>query len=303
MKKIMVVSQKQFDKLPYKFKEYTNVVLNADILRIGKTPSNCIFTVSGGTIQYVEGGTIQSVEGGTIQRVSGGTIQYVEGGTIQSVSGGTIQSVSDGTIQRVSGGTIQSVSDGTIQRVSGGTIQRVSGGTIQRVSGGTIQSVSGGTIQYIWGNSTINIFSNTDIQKAMLPAVLIFRNGFRQKISGNATKVYQKKESYTKQNFVDLFKKGKLILYKSVNPETECDFFTGKIKYETGKTVGCPDWDSNANRQCGGGLHLSPTPAMALSYNQGKIKVCEVKIKNFVVYSKDITKVRCKEVTVIGDLK
>ena len=108
---------------------------------------------------------------------------------------------------------------------------------------------------------------------------------------------------HTKQTFLDIYKDSmtgnSIILYKSVNPDTLCDFYTGKIKYEG--TVTCPDWDDNEQRECGGGLHLSPTPELALSYNKGKVLKCKVNIEDFVVYSQNISKVRCKKVKVLGE--
>jgi hypothetical protein len=87
-------------------------------------------------------------------------------------------------------------------------------------------------------------------------------------------------------------------LYKSVHPDTLCDFHTGWIKYAG--VVTCPDFDPDPTRQCGGGLHLSPTPAAALRYNKGTLLVCKVNIDDIVVYGPDITKVRCRKVKVIG---
>ena len=105
------------------------------------------------------------------------------------------------------------------------------------------------------------------------------------------------KEVYP-ENVVD----GEIILYKSVSPTNLTDFKTGKIKYEIGKTIDCPDFDPDKNRECGGGLHLSPTPELALNYNQGKLLKCRVKVKDMVIYSKCITKVRCRKVFVEGEV-
>ena len=87
-------------------------------------------------------------------------------------------------------------------------------------------------------------------------------------------------------------------MYKSTR-EDDTDFWSGKIKYKG--MVKCPVWDNDKNRECGDGLHLSPTPMLAKSFNNGKIKKCLVKKKDFVVYPKNISKVRCKEVEVLED--
>ena len=107
---------------------------------------------------------------------------------------------------------------------------------------------------------------------------------------------------YDKETFLDIYRDqvdgDHITLYKSVNPDTLCDFYTGKIKYKG--TVTCPDFDPDTERECGGGLHLSPTPELALSYNPGKVLKCKVHKKDFVVFPHNIDKVRCKEVKVVG---
>ena len=95
---------------------------------------------------------------------------------------------------------------------------------------------------------------------------------------------------------------GKIRLFKSVKPETLTDNHTGKIKYEG--TVECPDFDPNPDRECGGGLHLSPTPEKALNFHKGTVLECEVALEDIVVYAPDTSsKVRCRKVTVIGPWK
>jgi len=112
---------------------------------------------------------------------------------------------------------------------------------------------------------------------------------------------------YDIESFTDIYKENlvgkgkKMYLYKSVNPKTSRDFYTGKIRYEG--TVSCPDFDPNPERECGGGLHLSPTPDLALRFNKGKVLKCEVALKDIVVYKHNIDKVRCRKVKVIEEAK
>ena len=91
-----------------------------------------------------------------------------------------------------------------------------------------------------------------------------------------------------------------LILYKSVDPETLCDFRTGKIKYAIGTDVECPDWDPDPERECGGGLHLSHTAMKTQEFSKGKILKCLVDPNDIVVYRGSIEKVRCRKVRPIA---
>jgi len=106
------------------------------------------------------------------------------------------------------------------------------------------------------------------------------------------------------KSFTEIYKEnvtGKtMILYKSVQ-DNYTDFYSGKIKYEG--IVEAPDWNPDPAIQCGGGLHLSPTPELTQRYNVGKVLKCEVAIKDIVVYGHDITKVRCRKVKVLEEVK
>ena len=135
-------------------------------------------------------------------------------------------------------------------------------------------------------------------------AVVIYQDLAPQiKLSGSAQLIKTTTTKHDINTFADIYPPNSEIftLYKSVNPETFCDFYSGTIKYEVGKTITCPDWDSNPERECGGGLHLSPTPELALTHNNGKLLVCEVNKKDIAVYHGNIRKVRCKQVKVIRE--
>ena len=229
------------------------------------------------TIKYVsDNATIQSVSGNA-------TIQYVYGNaTIQSVSdNATIQSVYDNA-------TIQSVSDNA---------------TIQYVYGNA-------TIQSVYGNATIKIFSaDVTIETCLMFAVIIMIGCVCKikKRAASTTIIKNKLAKHDKTSFRTIYQdqlidKTTIKLFKSVRKDNHRDFHTNSIEY-SGEVV-CPDFNPDKSIQCGQGLHLSPLPHLALQYNSaGMLLECSVKLTDFVVYPEDITKVRCKKVTVIGEYK
>jgi hypothetical protein len=306
MREIIVHTQKELDV----------AVKEKDVEIVIQGTTEWLSVYGNATIQYVYGNaTIQSVsdnatirsvsDNATIRSVSGNaTIKYVYGNaTIRSVYGNaTIQYVSDNaTIRYVYG-------NATIRSVSGNaTIRSVSdNATIQYVyDNATIRSVSGNaTIKYVYGNATIKIFSvDVCIESVSMLAVIIMI-GCVCKIKNKqktVTVIKNKRAEYTKKDFIAIYgcdKDGCLTLYKSVNPKNGRDFHSNTIKYKG--VVTCPNWNPDNDIECGEGLHLSPLPELALHYNQGKLLKCKVHKNDFVVYPKDITKVRCKKVTVIG---
>ena len=182
--------------------------------------------------------------------------------------------------------------------------------TIQFVSGNaTIQFVyDNATIQSVYDNATIKIYADTVCVKSIIQEAVIICQDCNPKLPKKIPHLIKtKKALHNLKSFCKIYEeqttKDSIILYKSVNPETLCDFHTGKIKYEIGKVVECFDFNPDKEIECGQGLHLSPTPEMALSYNKGKVLKCEVKKKDIAVYPYNITKVRCKKVKVLDEVK
>ena len=201
--------------------------------------------------------------------------------------------------------TIRSVSDNaTIRYVSGNA-------TIRYVSGNaTIQSVSGNaTIQYVYDNATIRVFSPAvTIESCCLMAVIIMTGCVCKikKKTKTVTVIKNKVAEYDKKSFCEIYHsnlidKDTIKLYKSVQPDNHKDFHTNSITYK-GEVI-CPDFDKSPDIECGHGLHLSPLPHLALSFNEGLLLECAVKLKDFVIFSGNISKVRCSKVTVLGKYK
>jgi hypothetical protein len=158
-------------------------------------------------------------------------------------------------------------------------------------------------------NASLKVQDKTvtiDILKQSAIAICIEKKCTITKKDRSAQVIVCPRVLHSIETFCDIYKanmvgKAAITLYK-VTKDNFTDHHSGKIKYAPGATVDCPDWDSNKNRQCGGGLHLSPTVDTALRYHQGKVMKCEVKIKDIVVYGPDITKVRCRRVRVIEEV-
>ena len=149
------------------------------------------------------------------------------------------------------------------------------------------------------------------ILEARQNVVIIYQGceGMPQKKDDSVIINYTKKAIFELQNFIRIYnveqpKKNFLVLYKSVK-DNYTDFYTGKIKYEIGTTVECPDWDVNNSIECGGGLHLSPSIYFCKFFNKGKYLKCEVNIKDILVHPNPHYpyKIRCKKVKVLEEIK
>ena len=95
MKEIKIKTQKQFDKLPKTFKEYTHINIIKDINIISYTPDNSYISVSGSAVVKSVSGSavVKSVSGSAVvESVSGSAVvEYVSGSAVvKYVSGSAV---------------------------------------------------------------------------------------------------------------------------------------------------------------------------------------------------------------------
>jgi hypothetical protein len=210
------------------------------------------------------------------------------------------------TVRAYGNSTVRAYDNSTVRAYDNSTVRACGNSTVRAYGNSTVRAYGNSTVT-AYDNSTVTAYDNYVTFDAILMFAVVIMIGCICKVKRKSKTAHiiktKIKNQYTKKDFIDLYGNGgkEITLYKSVNPNNSCDFYSGKIQY-TG-TVECPDWDNDQNKQCGNGLHLSPLPEMALKYNEGKLLVCKANIKDFVVYPYDITKVRCKKVTVIGEYK
>ena len=175
--------------------------------------------------------------------------------------------------------------------------------TVEASDNAILEASDNATVR-AWGNATLRILSSRSIIRELADqAIAVIQECDGVVISkkeDTAQVIYTKQTRYSIKSIQRLYNHPEgepLVLYKSVRDDLT-DFYSGKIKYEG--VVECPDWDPNSERECGGGLHLSPTPDLARDYNIGKLLRCEVMPEDISVYPYNITKVRCRKVKVIG---
>jgi len=178
-----------------------------------------------------------------------------------------------------------------------------------------IKSMFGLTqIKYMSMNSTAKILS-TDviIHEARQNVILIYQDctGSPRIKDDSVIINYTKSAESILNNFIKGYdvktENNKLVLYKFVR-KNYTDFFTGTIEYKIGTIVKCPDWNSNADIECGGGLHVSPSIEFCKRFNNSKdghaLKVL-VDPKDIIVHPNPIYpyKIRCRQLEVLEEIE
>ena len=284
MKTIIVKNQAEWDALPDKFAEFTAVHVYSDPkvpLTIKRTPGNA---------------TVEAWENATVEAWGNATVEARENATVEAWENATVEAWENATVRAWENATVRARGNATVRAWENATVEVWGNATVEARENATVEA---------WENAILRLLSGA-IKAEASHAVTVICQDCKPSIKRHGTGVtvvHTKTFRHSIKSFCDIYGDGNkpLTLYKSVRPDTLCDFHTGQIKYE-GEVV-CPDFDPDKTRQCGGGLHLSPTPHDALRYNDGKVLECRVDRKDIVVYATDITKVRCRKVTVVGEWK
>jgi len=77
---------------------------------------------------------------------------------------------------------------------------------------------------------------------------------------------------------------GCAVLFKGLDSEFRAQ--QQNFLYQPGETQCAPDWDPDPERECGGGLHFSPSPRHTLRFNAGakKFVACLVPLDTILVH-------------------
>ena len=255
--------------------------------------------------------------------------------TIQRIfDSSTVQRMFDSsTVQRMFDSSIiqEMQNSSMIQRMFDlSTVQRMfDSSTVREMRDSSIvqKMLNSSTVQRMFGSSTViymsmntmiaKIYSNlVKIIEARQQAIIIYRscNGKPEKKDITVQIIKTEKLDWDLENFIKAYnikrkskQSKKLILYKFVQNDYT-DFFSGKIKYEVGKTTIVPDWNANPNVECGNGLHLSTSIKHCKRFNNSKdghALQCEVSITDIVIHPNPMypQKIRCKKCFVVKEIK
>ena len=195
----------------------------------------------------------------------------------------------------------------TVIAYDNSTVIAYDNSTVIAYGNSTVRAYDNSTVRAS-GNSTVIAYGNSvSIEAFMLAVVIMIGCVCKIKKSKTVQVIKNKIAQHDKKSFIQIHKeniidKDTIKLFKSVRKDNRKDFHSNTIKYE-GEVL-CPDFNPSNEIECGQGLHLSPYPELALDYSpNGLVLECSVKLKDFVVHQENITKVRCKRVTVLGEYK
>ena len=184
--------------------------------------------------------------------------------------------------------TVEASGNATVRASGNATVWASDNATVRASDNATVRASGNATVE-AWDNATVRAWDNASI-------LTLDHNQVHCRMNATSKEYIEPKYNHELLEAIADHDGTDLVLYKSVDPKTGCDFKTGKIQYKIGTVVECPDWDPDPERECGGGLHLSLSAQRTQNFNVGKILKCLVRPEDVIIYESNIDKVRCRAV-------
>ena len=157
--------------------------------------------------------------------------------------------------------TLRGNSTATLWENSTATLWGNSTATLRGNSTATLRENSTATL---WGNAAVRAFDWTTVKSKSPSAVLLSHSDEVNVVGDLRQLTMQTPQSVT--DWLEFYgieiEDGTAVLYKAVGTDYES---RNGITYRPGEETVAPDWDFGA-RECGGGLHFSPHPQLALDF-------------------------------------
>jgi hypothetical protein len=309
MATIVVKNQKELDALPLTFKEFTYIEIRSDRtteIRVSKNyGSASVVAYGSASVRAYGSASVVAYDSASVRAFGSASVLAYGSASVRASDSASVVACDSASVRASGSASVRAYDSASVVACDSASVVAYGSASVRAYGSASVVACDSASVR-AYGNSMISVLSALVIIHKIKEYSIIALDGVKIKLpkkDKTATVIIRKLVGYTLNSFVDIFnlveEDKSVILYKTVNKETLCDFSTNSLKYEG--IVKCPDFDPDTNRECGGGLHLCATKEGAIDFAAGPYKLlkCRVKLKDIVVYGKSIQKVRCKQVEVL----
>ncbi len=243
------------------------------------------------TVGALGNATVRALGNATVRASGNATVEALGNATVEASDNATVWAWDDATARASGNATVWASGNATVWAWDSATVEALGNATVRASDNATVRASDNATVRAS-GNATVRAWDNASI-------LTLDHNQVRCLMNATSKEYIEPKYNHELLEAIADHDGTDLVLYKSVNPKTGCDFKTGKIQYKIGTVVECPDWDPDPGRECGGGLYLSLSAQRTQNFNVGKIGEilkCLVRPEDVIIYESNIDKVRCRAV-------
>jgi hypothetical protein len=164
--------------------------------------------------------------------------------------------------------TVHAYGSSTVRASGSSTVHASGSSTVHAYGSSTVRAYGSSTV-HASGSSTVHASGSSTVRARKFNSVTIHG----QKVHASGGVQIHIPDNFTAREWCDFYgveiKKRIAILYKGLDADYSTDNARSRgLIYNPGTTPIAPDWDGG-KAECGGGIHLSPTPRYTLDFNSG----------------------------------
>jgi hypothetical protein len=191
-------------------------------------------------------------------------ITVSDSATVWACGSATVRAYDSATVRACDSATVWACGSATVQAYDSATVQAYDSATVRAYDSATVRAYDSATVQ-AYDSATVRAGSHVAVQL----------HSDRARITGGVTIDHSALDLRDVDQWVDYhaverdLPRDAVILFKAVSPDLHAGEAYGRpTRYAVGSTVTAADWRDDF--ECGGGLHLSPTPDQAAAYRNSE---------------------------------
>ena len=221
------------------------------------------------TVRAYGTATVHASDTATVRASGTATVHAYGTATVRAYGTATVRAYDTATVHASGTATVHASDTATVRAYDTATVHAYDTATVHAYDTSTVRAYDTATVR-AYDTSTVRAYGSVTV-RAYDTSTVAFRHSTSASI--DAINVIEAMSPGTIEEWLDRYEitpttDGIVTLFKAVD-----DAFQSPRggDYTPGSTPVAPDWDEGAS-ECGGGLHFSPTPHHALSFNADAVR-------------------------------
>jgi hypothetical protein len=243
------------------------------------------------TVRAYGSATVRASDSATVTAYGSATVTASDSATVTAYGSATVRASGSATVTASDSATVTASDSATVRAYGSATVTASDSATVRASGSATVTASDSATVRAS-GSVFVRLFRALSI-KASLGVIIAKHPTSAATIEGG--QVVQVETFKTPAEWCDYYGvevvDGVATVYKSLHADFKSPHGTS---YAPGSTPEASDWDGGA-RECGAGLHFSPTPMMAESSHAGsKWVACGIRLDEMAVHPEGEYPAKCK---------
>jgi hypothetical protein len=239
------------------------------------------FSVTGATVTAYGSSTVRAYGSSTVRAYGSSTVTAYGSSTVRASGSSTVTAYDSSTVTAYDSSTVTAYDSSTVTAYGSSTVRAYGSSTVTAYGSSTVTAYGSSTVT-AYDSSTVTAYGSSTVTASKWVAVSLQS----PTATANGGVIIRIPKPATPAEWCEFHgvttNDGVAILFKGVDAEFRSP---KRMLYTPGTVPVAENWDGMA-RECGGGLHFSPTPHHTLEFTHDakRFVACPVRLEDIVVH-------------------